>query len=223
MDDDFFAGFNRDLHDAARWKAFYRSQQAKDPRLPARVPPLPELDGEWLFYDMMSGSASPDPWMIPAVKKLKASGRYIVAALSNTVIFPDTHELSKKHGPSSPLRSLFDIVISSAHVGIRKPDPRMYQLALRLVNQFVKDNADWVKGPCFGWNDGVRPGEILFLDDIGENLREAKAQGLQTIKVPLGRAYEAVDELEKATGLELAGEHARVPIKPRLEVARSKI
>lgn len=223
MDADFFAGFNRDLHDMSRWEEFYRKQQAQDPQLPKETPPLPEIDGERLFYDMMSSSASPDPWMLPALRNLKASGKFVIAALSNTVIFPETHELSKKHGPSSPIRDLFDIFISSAHVGIRKPDPRMYQLALILVNQFMKDNADSDRGKALGWKSGVRPEEILFLDDIGENLKAAKAQGFRTIKVPLGSAYEAVDELEKITGLSLAGDHPRIPIKPRLDAAKAKM
>lgn len=41
-----------------------------------------------------------------------------------------------------------------------------------------------------------------------------KQVGFQTIKVHLGRAFEAVDQLEDVTGLQLAGEHPRIPIKP---------
>jgi hypothetical protein len=37
---------------------------------------------------MMDGSRAPDPWMFPALKKLKASGKHILAALSNTMIYP---------------------------------------------------------------------------------------------------------------------------------------
>ena len=59
----------------------------------------------------------------------------------------------------------------------------------------------------------MRADEIVFLDDIGENLKAAKNAGFGTIKVPLGRAYEAVDELEKITGLKLAGDHPKVPLK----------
>jgi hypothetical protein len=35
--------------------------------------------------------------------------------------------------------------------------------------------------------------------------------------VKLGRAYEAVDELEKVTGLKLAGSHPRVPVEPKIK------
>lgn len=223
MDAAFFAGFNQDLHNPGRWDAFYRSQQAKDPGLPRIVPPIPELDGEWLFWDMMTRSSSVDPWMYPALQNLKASGKFIVAALSNTVIFPDGHELSKKHGPNSPLRSLFDVFVSSAHVGLRKPDPSIYQLAHEMVNKFALANANSERGRELGWQEGVAPSEILFLDDIGENLRAAKSEGFQTIKVPLGKSFEAVEALEKVTGLKLEGNHPKIPIKPRMTLEKARI
>ncbi|KAL2261835.1 hypothetical protein VTK26DRAFT_3219 [Humicola hyalothermophila] len=223
MDAAFFAGFNADLHDPERWEAFYRAAQAKDPSLPKEVPPVPRIDGEWLFHDMMAAARAPDPWMFPALKALRASGRYVVAALSNTVIFPPGHPLSQTDFLSDPVRSLFDVFVSSAHVGLRKPDPRIYQLALDRVNEFARANADTERGRAGGWAEGVSPGEIVFLDDIGENLRAARAAGLQTIKVPLGRAYEAVETLEKITGLKLAGDHPKIPVKPNLKGRKARI
>ncbi|KAJ4388299.1 hypothetical protein N0V85_007703, partial [Neurospora sp. IMI 360204] len=134
MDASFFAGFNRDLHNQSLWESFYRSQQAKHPsRFPppgSPVPPIPQIDGEWLFHDMMEHARAPDPWMFPALKKLKDDGRFVVAALSNTVIWPEGHKWAEKDFFSDPLRQLFDVFVSSAHVGLRKPDPRIYQLAL---------------------------------------------------------------------------------------------
>ncbi|KAL2196112.1 HAD-like domain-containing protein [Corynascus similis CBS 632.67] len=223
MDAAFFEGFNRDLHDPVRWETFYRAQQARNPSLPREVPPVPKLDGEWLFFDMMAAARAPDPWMYPALKTLKASGKYIVAALSNTVIFPPEHEYSRVDFFDDPIRSLFDVFVSSAHVGLRKPDPRIYQLALQKVNEFAKANADSERGRALGWADGVKAGDIVFLDDIGENLKAAKAAGFGTIKVPLGRAYEAVEALEKVTGLALAGDHPKVPIKPNFKGSKAKI
>ncbi|KAH6641734.1 HAD-like domain-containing protein [Chaetomium tenue] len=223
MDAAFFAGFNRDLHDPARWEAFYRAQQARNPSLPQTVPPLPNLDGEWLFFDMMSSARAPDPWMFPALKALKASGEYVVAALSNTVIFPPEHEYSRGDFFEDPLRSLFDVFVSSAHVGLRKPDPEIYRLALRRVDEFARANADSERGRALGWAEGVSAGEVVFLDDIGENLKAAKAAGFGTIRVPLGRAYEAVEALEGVTGLALAGDHPKVPIKPNYKVSKAKI
>ena len=225
MDAEFFAGFNKDLHDRARWRAFYTAQQAKNPSLSPEVPPVPEIDGEWLFMDMMTVSRAPDPWMYPALRNLKASGKYILAALSNTVIFPEGHDLWREDFLDDPVRSLFDVFVSSAHVGLRKPDPRIYQLALERVDQFAKSNsAATARRRGQGWSDGVRADEVVFLDDIGENLKAAKKTGFQTIKVSLGRAYEAVEELERVTGLQLAGDHPRVPLQhgPRA-ATRAKI
>lgn len=223
MDAAFFEGFNRDLHNQGRWEEFYRALQARDPSLPKEIPPLPKIDGEWLFFDMMAAARSPDPWMYPALKALKASGKYIVAALSNTVIFPPDHEYSRVDFFEDPIRSQFDVFVSSAHVGLRKPDPRIYQLTLQKVNEFAKANADTERGRALGWSEGVKAEEIVFLDDLGENLKAAKAAGFRTIKVPLGRAYEAVEELEKVTGLALAGDHPKVPIKPSSEGSKAKM
>ena len=74
-----------------------------------------------------------------------------------------------------------------------------------------------------GWENGVKPEEILFLDDIGENLKAGKNAGFKTIKVNLGRAYEAVEELERVTGLQLEGDHPKIAIKPRLTPPKSKM
>jgi FMN phosphatase YigB (HAD superfamily) len=224
MDADFFAGFNKDLHDPARWEAFYKSQQTKNPHLPAEIPPVPKIDGEWLFFDMMAGSQAPDPWMFPALKSLKASGRYIIAALSNTVIFPPDHEYSQgDYLKDHPIRALFDVFVSSAHVGLRKPDPKIYQLALKRVDEYARSNAHTERGKAGGWATGIRAEDVLFLDDIGENLKAAKKTGFRTLRVHLGRAFEAVDELEAITGLKLAGDHPRIPVKPKMSKNRAKI
>ncbi|KAI1851111.1 hypothetical protein JX266_003776 [Neoarthrinium moseri] len=223
MDDAYFEGFTRDLHDPVRWEAFYKIQQSKNPQLPKEVPPLPTLDGRWLFNDMMTASKAPDPWMYPALKSLKESGKYILAAVSNTVIFPPGHPLYEEDYFSGPVRGLFDVFVSSAHVGLRKPDPKMYEFTLKEVDKYAKTRATEAKGTSTDWQSGIAPADVLFLDDIGENLKAAKKLGLRTIKVNLGRAFEAVDELEKATGLKLAGNHPRIPIKPRYGGAKAKI
>ncbi|KAK1504685.1 haloacid dehalogenase-like hydrolase [Colletotrichum tamarilloi] len=217
MDQAFFDGFSKDLHDQGRWEAFYAAQKAKNPSLPKETPPLPTVDAKYLFNTMMANSIPPDPWMYPALKKLKSSGKYILAALSNTVIFPEGHKLHRKDFMDDPVRSLFDVFVSSAHAGLRKPDPRMYHLALERLNEYAALNASSERGQALKWGEGIKPQDIVFLDDIGENLKEAKKQGFNTIKVHLGRAYEAVEELEKVTGLALEGDHPKVPVKPNLK------
>lgn len=119
MDAAFFEGFKADLHNPARWKAFYAAQQAKDPKLPRDIPPVPVMDTNWLFNQMMTVSKTPDPWMYPALQALHDSGEYMLAALSNTVIFPPDHELTKKY-PQDPVRSVFDFFVSSPTSGCGK-------------------------------------------------------------------------------------------------------
>lgn len=224
MDAAFTQGFSNDLHIPELWEAFYKDQRSRDPRLPESTPPVPKLDAEYLFNDMMSSAVAPDPWMYPALKNLKASGKYILAALSNTVIFPPGHKLHRPDFSKDPIRSIFDVFVSSAHVGLRKPDPRIYELAVREVDKFARENADSSRGRALGWKDGVAPGDVLFLDDIGQNLKAAGKAGFRTIKVNLGRAFEAVEELESVTGLTLASDHPKIPIKPKINTSsRAKI
>jgi epoxide hydrolase-like predicted phosphatase len=199
MDADFFAGFNKDLRDPKLWKLFNEGLQKKDPsKVLEANPPLPEIDAEWLFWEMMRVSRTPDKSMWPALKKLKESGKFIMGALSNTVIFPDDHEFNKD---TIGRETMFDFFISSAHTGLRKPDPKIYQVALEEMNAAAQRKG--IKQP-------VRACDVVFLDDIGQNLKPAKAIGMRTIKVNLGHIEDAVKELEKVTGLQLLENQAKL-------------
>ncbi|RAL11097.1 60S ribosomal uL18 domain-containing protein [Aspergillus homomorphus CBS 101889] len=185
MDADFFTGFKNDLQNPDLWRQFQEKIQARKP-----TPPVPEIDAEFLFWEMMRVSRTPDPYMFPALKKLKESGQFILGALSNTVIFPEGHPYGQDLNDK---QSHFDFFISSAHTGLRKPDQKIYEAALREMNRIAKE-----KG-----RGAVRASDIVFLDDIGENLKGAKKAGMRTLKVNLGRTQDAVRELEKMTGLQL--------------------
>lgn len=192
MDAKFFANFTKDLRRPDLWQQFNERQRQQKPESssPTSLPLVPEVDGERLFWEMMRMSRTPDPYMFPVLKKLKESGKFIVGALSNTTIFPDGHPYNED---AMGLRSQFDFFISSAHTGLRKPDPKIYQAALQEMNTLAKQR-----------NIGdVAASDIVFLDDIGENLKFAKKAGMRTIKVNLGKTQDAVKELEKITGLEL--------------------
>jgi putative hydrolase of the HAD superfamily len=76
---------------------------------------------------------------------------------------------------------LFDALIESSKIGIRKPDPRIYQMMCDAL--------------------GVQPAGCIFLDDLGPNLKPARAMGMTTIKVESGP--QAIAELEAATGMKL--------------------
>ena len=73
----------------------------------------------------------------------------------------------------------FDIVVESSVEGVRKPNPRIYQIACDRL--------------------GVTPDQAVFLDDLGINLKPARAMGMTTIKVV--SEEQAIGELSLATGL----------------------
>jgi putative hydrolase of the HAD superfamily len=77
--------------------------------------------------------------------------------------------------------ALFDHVIESAKIGLRKPDPRIYRMMVEAL--------------------GVDPKNCVYLDDLGVNLKPAREMGMTTIKVLSGP--QAIAELEAATGLVL--------------------
>jgi putative hydrolase of the HAD superfamily len=84
-------------------------------------------------------------------------------------------------GPIAQVVSHVDVVVESSRVGLRKPDPAIYRL--------VCDEL------------GIEPTEAVFLDDLGVNLKPARALGMRTIKVVDPDA--AVDELEAVVGFPL--------------------
>ena len=174
------------------------------------LPPLPTIDGESLFWAMMSASRQLDPYIFPALQRLrKQKPRPIIGALSNTVKYPLDHPWSKPGKESttsakdaflSDPNTFFDVYIASADVGMRKPSIEIYELAIqKLVEQDKKKGAGNV----------IKPEEILFLDDIGENLKAARDVGMKTIRVQLGKTWRAVKELEEALGLDLMDEKTR--------------
>ncbi|HWA04727.1 MAG TPA: HAD-IA family hydrolase [Rhizomicrobium sp.] len=76
---------------------------------------------------------------------------------------------------------MFDHLIESSKVGLRKPDPRIYRMMCDAL--------------------GVEPQACVYLDDLGGNLKPARAMGMITIKVENGP--QAISELEAATGMRL--------------------
>lgn len=157
------------------------------------LPSIPLNDSTALFWSMMAHSRIPDPYILPALRRLCTSSKFLLGALSNTIIFPQSHPYSN---PSFEFRSLFSVFIASAEVGCRKPQREIYELAITQL-----DKCDREKGGA-----GVKAANVLFLDDIGENLDMARKVGMRTLRVRLGETWKAVEELEAATGLSLIDE-----------------
>ncbi len=82
---------------------------------------------------------------------------------------------------------------------MRKPARDIYELTIRKLDEFDKE-----KG-----GSGVRGEDIVFLDDIGENLKMGKEVGMRTVRVLLGKTWRAVKELERVLGVELMDEKVR--------------
>ena len=113
------------------------------------------------------------PQMVEAVRRCKE--RVKIGLLTNNFAWGE--------GPQElrEVVELFDVVVESSKVGIRKPEPRFYELACELLD--------------------IRPDEAVFLDDLGVNLKPARAMGMTTIKVV--DPDEALDELERVVGFPL--------------------
>ena len=110
--------------------------------------------------------------MVKALDTLKASG-YILACLTNNVLSTDATTSTEREVAMRAVLNRFDAIIESSKIGVRKPEPKFYQLACAAIN--------------------VEPSECVFLDDLGVNLKPAAAMGMTTIKVT--SAQQALDEL----------------------------
>jgi len=95
--------------------------------------------------------------MLRAIGVLRERGLRVAALTNNWV-----SEAERGNG-TSELAPLFHHFVESSVEGLRKPDPRIYELTLTRLE--------------------VAPHEAIFLDDIGANLKPARALGLTTIKV----------------------------------------
>lgn len=225
LDSRFFAAFGRDLSSESAWREYttsYASRLGSSTSSPGKVPITTAEDAEAMFWEMMTESRQPDRYIAPALHKLRASGQYLIAALSNTTIFPPGHPFNEPREDDP--RMVFDVFVSSAHEGLRKPDPLIYELAMQRMRAYFETSADTnAKSRLNPWNkedrraaaqkpaflteprvgDTLQPSDVLFLDDIGANLKAARNAGFRTIKVSLGRTQDAVRELERVTGMKL--------------------
>jgi putative hydrolase of the HAD superfamily len=119
------------------------------------------------------------PRMVAALDRVIALG-YRTACLTNNIT--GEHASSERSEVIASVMSRFDAVVESSKVGVRKPEPRFYEIACDLL--------------------GVAPEHCVFLDDLGINLKPAAAMGMTTIKVI--DPDDALAELWTALGVEPA-------------------
>lgn len=109
--------------------------------------------------------------MVEAIEDVRRRG-LLTACLTNNVVNSSPQTGSE----IAAVMSLFDDVVESSVIGVRKPEPRFYEIACERLD--------------------VEPEECIFLDDLGINLKPARAMGMTTIKVTSGP--QAVAELRAA-------------------------
>jgi putative hydrolase of the HAD superfamily len=128
----------------------------------------------------LSGAIRPE--MVAALQRVRAKWR--VACITNNMPTGQgasmTRDAHTARAVAEVLR-LFEHVVESSKLGMRKPDPRIYHHTCQLL--------------------GVAPERCVYLDDLGINLKPARAMGMATIKVLT--ADQALDELEGLLGIPL--------------------
>jgi len=125
----------------------------------------------------LQGSGEARPGMLEAIRRIRAAGLK-TAALTNNWATDDGGPMRER---VPMLSDLFDVIVESSVVGLRKPDPRIYELVCEQLD--------------------VAAAEAVFLDDLGVNLKPARAMGMTTIRV--ADAETAVAELAAVLDLSL--------------------
>jgi putative hydrolase of the HAD superfamily len=127
---------------------------------------------------LLAGDVRPE--MVEALRRIRA--RHKTGCITNNV--PSMQAVGADKPDNLYRREIvemFDRLIESSKVGLRKPDPRIYRMMCEALS--------------------VAPEECVYLDDLGGNLKPARAMGMHTIKVESGA--QAIAELEAATGMTL--------------------
>ncbi|HKO70264.1 MAG TPA: HAD-IA family hydrolase [Bradyrhizobium sp.] len=119
------------------------------------------------------------PEMVEALRVVKS--RFKTGCITNNLPANAIGSASGRSLYIAEVMALFDHIIESAKIGLRKPDPRIYRMMTDAL--------------------GVDPRHCVYLDDLGVNLKPAREMGMRTIKVVNGP--QAITELEAATGLSL--------------------
>ncbi len=140
-----------------------------------------KLDG-WRVLQTISGDIRPQ--MVEALRRCKVAFR--VACITNNMKAgegPGMARSPEKAKAVADVMALFEHVVESSKLGLRKPDPLIYRHACELLD--------------------VPPESCIYLDDLGINLKPARAMGMRTIKV--GDPDQAIAELEEMVGIPLRG------------------
>jgi putative hydrolase of the HAD superfamily len=119
------------------------------------------------------------PEMVEALKRIKAECK--TGCITNNLPANAIGSTSGRSLYVAEVMALFDHIIESAKIGLRKPDPHIYRMMIDALK--------------------VDPAKCVYLDDLGVNLKPAREMGMTTIKVV--STAQALKELEAATGMRL--------------------
>jgi len=120
------------------------------------------------------------PEMVEALRRIKAQCK--TGCITNNLPANAIGSTSGRSLYVAEVMTLFDHIIESAKIGLRKPDPHIYRMMIDALK--------------------VDPAKCVYLDDLGVNLKPAREMGMTTIKV--ASAPQALAELEAATGMKLS-------------------
>jgi putative hydrolase of the HAD superfamily len=183
LPEDFIRGLNARNPDANAWAKMERSEVSLDGFVALFEAEALELghkvDG-WRILRSLSGDIRPQ--MVEALRRCKAA--FKIACITNNMKAGEGPSMARspdKATAVAEIMTLFEHVVESSKLGWRKPDPRIYRHACDLL--------------------GVEPRHCIYLDDLGINLKPARAMGMRTIKV--GDPDQAIAELETMVGISL--------------------
>ena len=130
---------------------------------------------------LLQGQVRPE--MLNALQRIK--GNLIQACLTNNIQSLKEEAFDEGNvsvaGKHDEIMGLFDFVIESSKVNLRKPDPAFYKMACKKAK--------------------IKPSEAVFLDDLGINLKPARILGMETIKVI--NSKDALNELQKLVPIKI--------------------
>jgi putative hydrolase of the HAD superfamily len=179
LPEDFIRTVNATNPDTNAWARLERSEVNLDEFAELFTDESAELGHRVDGHDVLGLLAGEiRPAMVEAVRR--CSERLTTGLLTNNFVAADGRGMQA--GPLSEVLALFDAVIESSVVGVRKPDPLFYEIACTTL--------------------GIEPHEAVFLDDLGVNLKPARHMGMLTIKV--SDPVVAIAELEQVLGFPLA-------------------
>ncbi|HVO63529.1 MAG TPA: HAD family phosphatase [Terriglobales bacterium] len=110
------------------------------------------------FRQFMFSRSKSKPDALTVARKLASSSSYLMSTINN-----ESAELNEYRIREFQLDEVFDLFVSSCFVGLRKPSPEIYQLAMNLTQR--------------------NPKECCFIDDRPENLQPASLLGMHTIRM----------------------------------------